>query len=89
MTKGNDMGYHSEQHLLYGGATKAAAVALPGREEPQDTDKGRIVVRRRLDDAPQCRYFPTHAEARSAGKRLRLEQWIVVVQYMHADGRWS
>lgn len=81
------MGYHSEQHLIYG-ARRASVDCLPGRAEPQDTDKGRIVVRRRIDDSPQHCYFPTHAEARSAGRRLRMEQWIVVVQYRHADGRW-
>lgn len=82
------MGYHSEQHLVYG-ARRASVETLPGRVEPQDTDKGRIVVRRRIDDAPQHRYFATNAEARSAGRRLRMEQWIAVVQYRHADGTWS
>ena len=68
---------------------EARARAQSAQAQAQDTDKGRIVVRRRIDDAPQHCYFPTHAEARSAGRRLRMEQWIAVVQYRHADGTWS
>lgn len=82
------MGYHSEQHLLYGWTQGPSTQALPGHAEQQEGDKARIVIRKTFGAEPTYRYFATEGEAYRASKSLR-GQYIINRQFWNAsESRW-